>query len=75
MKKIEFDYSKLKGRIKEKNLTLYEFSNLANIGRTALYAKLERNGEFTESEMFRICEVLDIPLKDVSSYFFTKLVR
>lgn len=75
MKKIEFDYSKLKGRIKEKNLTLYEFSKLANIGRTALYAKLEKNGEFTESEMFRICEVLEIPLERVNSYFFTKLVR
>ncbi|WP_072520339.1 helix-turn-helix domain-containing protein [Gemella massiliensis] len=75
MKKIKFDYNKLKGRIKEKNLTLNEFANKVNIGRTALYSKLERNGEFTESEMFRICNVLEIPLNEVSVYFFTKYVR
>lgn len=75
MEKLKFDYSKLKGRIKEKNFTLNEFSNLIKISRTALYHKLEKDVEFTESEMFRICKVLNIEISDVNSYFFTPFVR
>lgn len=75
MTELKFDYSKLRGRIIEKGLTLEQFSKKVDISRTALYKKLNKDGEFTDYEMFKICNLLEIPVENVSEYFFVQIVR
>lgn len=74
---IDYDYSKLKGRIAEKNYTMKSLAKAAAIGRTSLYMKLNNHtaAGFNQKEMQRIANVLDINLSDISDYFFVPPVR
>ncbi len=67
-----YDYSKLLGRIKEKGLTQEALANKIGISGTTLSKKLNNIGKFSQAEMLSICEVLDIPVSDIASYFFAK---
>lgn len=75
MSDLQFDYRKLRGKIVEKGDTLEQFSKEVGISRTALYQKMNKDGEFTTGEMFNICEVLNIHVNQVGEYFFVESVR
>jgi len=67
---IEFDYSKLKGRIVEK-FDLGGAEELAEkIGTKyrTLLSKLRNERHFTQTEIFKISEILEID--NVNDYFF-----
>lgn len=70
-----YDYSKLRGRIKEKLGTEGEFAN--RINRSANYvSKVFRNGTYlTQEDIDTGAEVLDIPQGEIGIYFFTKEVH
>lgn len=75
MKKIIFNYDKLKGCIKEKNSNLNRFANNIGISRTALYTRFNNTTFFSEQEILKACKYLDISLEDVQIYFFNEKVQ
>lgn len=70
-----YDYSKLRGRIKEKIGTEGEFAK--RIGRTQNYvSKVFRNGTyFGQQDIDSGAEVLEIPIEEIGVYFFTPEVH
>ena len=75
MQKIQFDYSKLKGRITEKCGTQKAFAELLGISEGTLTSKLLGYTYFSQDEIFRTLEILDIDPVKVTLYFFTAKVE
>ena len=71
----KYDYSKVRGRIREKLGTEGEFAN--KIGRTHNYLTKVFQGKtyFTQKDITVGAEVLDIPDIEIGTYFFTKEVH
>ena len=74
MERIIFDYSRLKGRIKEKCDTQRRFADCLDIAEATLTAKLAGSTYFSQSEILRSMKILDIEPGAVSDYFFTARV-
>lgn len=72
---IVFDFSKLRGRIKEIYGTQTAFAVAMLMNEATLSNKLNNNVEFSPKEIIRACLLLSIELKDVSIYFFTLKVQ
>jgi len=70
-----FDYSKLRGRIREKFTTQEKFANAMGIALSTLSFKLNNKVYWTQPEINRACELLDIADTDVTDYFFTLKVQ
>lgn len=66
-----FDYSKLKGRIKEKYNSQKDFAVALKISEVALTNKLNNRTKFTQDEIMICLELLDIDLHEIPLYFFT----
>lgn len=71
---MEWKYDKLRGRIKEVCGTQDAFAERLGIGRVSLSQRLNNQLEFSQDEIFEACNILDIDLSEVSTYFFTKNV-
>lgn len=69
-----FDYSKLKGRIKEKLNYQYVLAEKIGISTNAFSRKLNNALDFTNRETAKIIEVLDIKGDEIKEYFFTEKV-
>ena len=67
---MSFDYSKLRGKIKEKCKTQEAFAAQLCISPTSLSEKLNNKSDFSHGEIVLACEKLDIPISAVSDYFF-----
>lgn len=74
MKKTEFDFSKLLGRIKECGSIQEDVASYVGIAPGTLNAKLNNKGNFTAFEIDSICEMLSIPKNEIGVYFFTSKV-
>lgn len=72
---MEFDYAKLRGRIREVCETQERFSDLMGMSKPTISAKLNNKSEFTQPEIIRAVEVLDLKYDEISSYFFTPNVQ
>lgn len=70
-----FDYSKLRGKIREKFKTQDAFAMAAGLSRTALSQKLNGHVEFTQDEMYNACKILEVSLKNLDDYFFKEKVH
>lgn len=68
-----FDYSKLRGRIKEKIGSESKFAEILGVSTTTLSYKFNGSSYFTAPEIFKTCqkEVLDINPELIGIYFFT----
>lgn len=64
------DYSKLRGRIKEKNYSEKEFANLIGMSAPTFSGKLKGTTFFNTEEIKKAAKVLEISENDVYSYFF-----
>lgn len=73
--RVNFNYSKLRGKIKEVCNTQDNFSNLMGISKASISAKLNHRSEFTQNEMKKAMDVLHINGSDIADYFFTPLVQ
>lgn len=71
---MKWNYSKLRGKIKEIFGTQDAFAEAIGIGRVSLSQRLNNMLEFTQEEMFRACDLLGIPMCDIQEYFFTPQV-
>jgi transcriptional regulator with XRE-family HTH domain len=71
---MNWNYAKLRGRIKEIFGTQEAFAKAIGISSVSLSQRLNNVLEFTQEEIFNSCEALNIPLTDMMSYFFTKIV-
>ena len=70
-----FDYSKLLGRIKEKFGTNEKFANALGCAPETLSRKLNNKASFTQKEINKSVDLLDIRIEDIDIYFFTKKVQ
>ena len=72
---VEYDYSKLRGLIREKMKTEGAFAQA--LGRSHNFVSLVFNGEtfFTHGDIVKACELLDIAPEDIGLYFFTPKVH
>lgn len=64
------DFSKLRGRIKEKNYSEKEFASLIGISPATLSGKFKGTSFFDTEEIKKAIKVLEIPESDIYSYFF-----
>lgn len=67
---MKFNYSKLLGRIRECGFTQATLAEAIGISKGTLCAKLNNQYFFTQPEMIAICKTLNIPLEELSLYFF-----
>lgn len=72
---MEFDYSKLKGRIVERFQTQSKFSGAMGISNRSLSLKLNGQRAFTQQEIVKATFLLSIDKKEISNYFFTPKVQ
>lgn len=75
MKNLEFDYSKLKGRITEKFGSYKNLVPHLSYGESSLSAKLNNNSRFSQPDMLELANVLEIDDKSFAAYFFKLRVR
>ena len=66
-----FDYSKLRGRIVEKYGTNKKFCVAMHISNSTLSNKLSGVSTFSQPDILKAMNVLDIEPETVASYFFT----
>ncbi len=71
---MEFDYSKLKGKIKEVFNTQEAFADAIEMNRVTLSLSLNNKREFSQSEMMKSCNALNLEPIDIPLYFFKLLV-
>ena len=71
MAKILFNYSKLKGRIKEVCGSQKAFAETLGISEGTLTSKLNNYTYFTQSEIMQSIDILKIQPGEVNLYFFT----
>lgn len=71
MEKINYDYSKLRGRIVEKKGNIKRFSNDLGISETSLSNKLNNKTSFTQDEILESICILEIDNSNIKDYFFS----
>ena len=74
MEKI-FDYSKLRGRIREKFKTESAFGKAMNLSHNSISKKLNGHILFVQNEIDKAIVLLEIPDDEISTYFFTTKVQ
>jgi len=72
---VKFDYSKLRGRIKELYKTETEFAKELGLSTVSLSGRLNNKLNFEQSEMLKIGEMLNIDKEDLHNYFFTRQIK
>lgn len=71
----EMDYRKLMGKMVELGYTQATLASEAGMGRSQLNLKLKGKYAFKQSEIEKICRLLEIPAAEIGSYFFTPKVE
>lgn len=64
------DFSKLRGRIREKNYSEKEFAECINMSPATLSSKLNGITSFNTEEIKKAVKVLEIPEQEIIIYFF-----
>ena len=72
---MEFDYSKLLGRIRECGYTQETLAKEIGITESSMSLKLTNKTPFKQIEIRLICKVLKIQSNEIGVYFFTPKVR
>lgn len=72
---IEFDYSKLRGKIKEVCKTESEFAKKLGISSVSLSKRLNCQIGFSESEIYKSCKILGVDVSQSYDYFFNKKLK
>lgn len=72
---VVFDYSKLRGKIKEVFGTQAAFAAEIPMSLVSLSEKLNNKVQFSQREINRACVLLQIAKEDIPKYFFTPKVK
>lgn len=75
MQDAQYNYNALRGRIREICGTQETFARCIRISPTSLSQKLNNATRFTQTEINRACQVLNIDDVDIKRYFFTSSVQ
>lgn len=67
---MKFNYSKLRGRMRECGYTQAQLAGEIGMYYATLSAKLNNKSEFTSGEIEKICQALEIEREDIGIYFF-----
>ena len=70
-----FNYSKLRGKIKEIFGNENRFAKAIGISGRSLSLKLNSEREWKQSQMIKACEVLGIDIESIPIYFFIQNVQ
>ena len=71
---MQYDYSKLKGRIKEKCGNQNQFQEKMGLSHTSINKKLNNKVQFTQEDIEKAIEILELDKKDIPLYFFATKV-
>jgi len=71
---VEFDYSKLKGRIVEKYGCISRFVDEFGCTMQNFSLKLNNKVQFSQKDVIRIVGMLDIAITEIGEYFFREQV-
>lgn len=74
-KDMVFDHSKLLGRMKEYGFTQDRMAAALGLSVSTLNYKLNGKAVFTQKEIRKICDILEIQSYEVGLYFFTLKVQ
>lgn len=72
---MEFNYNKLRGKIKEVYGTQDSFAEALGIGRVSLSQRLNNSADFSNLEIFSACRLLGISQLEIAEYFFNPKVQ
>lgn len=72
---MQFDFSKLEGRIVEKFGTRRDFAEGMGLTPQQLHYRLTSVVSFKMTEVVKACDLLDIESDQVVAYFFNRKVR
>lgn len=75
MIKYVFDYNKLANKITEIFTCDVNFAIKMGLSERTLSLKLNNKSEFKQSEIVKACNLLNISLTEVDTYFFTLKVQ
>ena len=64
------NYSKLRGRIREKNYSEKEFANLISLTAPTFSGRIKGITFFNTEEIKKAAKLLDIPNEQIYEYFF-----
>lgn len=67
---MKFNHSKLLGKIRECGLTQEQLAKSIGISKQTFSSKINNQGYFLSKEIYSICEVLKISIRDIGEYFF-----
>lgn len=70
----DYNYSKLKGKITELEMTLNEYAKWIGITEQTLNMRLKNKRPFTQPEIAKSMQLFDEPVENIHIYFFTKKV-
>lgn len=73
-RRYDYNYSKLKGKLREKGLTYKVFGEKIGLSETSVSERINNNAQFTQEEMEKTMRMLEEPLRKIDEYFFTHLV-
>ena len=65
-----YNYSKLLGLMREKNITQENLAEYVGMSEVTLNKKLNNNSQFKQSEMVSILNALALPITDIVTIFF-----
>jgi len=65
-----FDYRKLRGKIKEVCGTQEKFAKAINLSNNSISLKLNNQREWTQKEIKKSLEALNISDNEIATYFF-----
>lgn len=72
---MEFNYGVLRGKIKEKSLTEYQVAELLEISKTSFSNKINNKLQFTQEEIEKLVNILEIEKEKIALYFFNTKVQ
>lgn len=71
----EYNYSKMKGKIKELGLTQSDFAKKIGITEQTLSLRFSNKRPFRQDEITKIMALFSEPLENIHVYFFDKKVQ
>lgn len=69
---MEYNYSKLRGRIIEKFGTIGNFQKHLNISNVVLSKKMNNRVRLSHDDITQWADLLEIPMDQIGVYFFTR---
>ncbi len=70
----EFNYSKLKGKIRELDMTQREYAQAIGITERTLNLRFHNKRLFKQDEIIKTMELFNEPVENIHIYFFTQKV-